>query len=65
MTNTDDYTRLYNNGWRAGQAGSAKFDGLNPKPWDDGYMDAATDKPKWHRRDCAEPNHDDCPDRSR
>ena len=54
----EDYNREYNNGWRAGARFSG-LDGIHTDAWEDGYLDYATDRPKWHLRECTD--HDNCP----
>lgn len=52
-----EYNRLYNNGWRA-SANAGGLDGDHPEAWEDGYLDYAAGRDKWHLRDC--PDHDTC-----
>lgn len=55
------YLRLYNAGWAAGsRGGSSKLweSGTSPHAWDDGYLDAVAQRPKWHLTFCTD--HDDC-----
>lgn len=47
---TPEYKGHYNRGWSAGRRGSGleRADSNNePNSWYDGYMDAATSRPKW------------------
>lgn len=54
------YVEQYNLGWAAGRRGTSdRFaTGYTPHSWDDGYLDAAAGRPKWHVTHCA--NHDEC-----
>lgn len=61
-----EYAGHYNRGWRASQGGQhsatssplERADGRNePKAWYDGYLDYASDRPKFHSRDCTASNH--------
>ena len=55
------YVREYNNGWSAGRRGGeskAWGSAETSAAWDDGYLDAAAGRPKWHLAHCT--NHDNC-----
>jgi hypothetical protein len=55
------YTAGWNASVRVGRTGqpSRKFsDGTASHAWEDGYLDHASGRDKWHLRDC--PNHDTC-----
>lgn len=67
-----DYNAWYSSGWTAAQrstdleAAEARFLARNGQPWngsahvafEDGWMDWACGRPKWHLRDC--PAHPNC-----
>lgn len=60
------YKNLYNAGYRHSASGNASLDnnrhsGLRGWAWEDGYMDYAGDRPKWHRAECQFDDHNDCP----
>ena len=60
-----EYNRWYNKGWRHSQTTNASLDNQPAADaegwaWEDGYMDYAGDRPKWHRRDCKKDDHNDC-----
>lgn len=54
------YIAEYNRGWAASRRGStAEWDsGYSVGPYDDGYLDAAAGRMKWHLTYCAD--HDTC-----
>jgi hypothetical protein len=54
------YLREYNAGFAAGKRGhSAKWqNGGGTHAWDDGFLDARAERPKWHLAHCV--NHDTC-----
>lgn len=57
----DWYKGEYNAGFAAGKSGrdSRKWqDGSASHAWDDGFLDGAAGRPKWHLTHCA--NHDTC-----
>lgn len=57
----DQYIRDYNAGWTAaGRPGDSKRwdSGTTPHAWDDGYLDRAAGRPKWHLTHCRD--HDTC-----
>lgn len=60
-----NYNYWYNKGWRHSKTENASLDnqpaGSNTGwAWEDGYMDYAGDRPKWHRRDCPLDDHNEC-----
>jgi hypothetical protein len=55
----DEYVRQYNNGWQASKGESKAWDsGTTSHAWDDGYLDYAAGRPKWHLTYCV--NHNEC-----
>lgn len=52
------YRRQYNAGWAAGKRGSGMDRSDTTHAWDDGYLDAAAGRPKWHFSWCLD--HDEC-----
>jgi hypothetical protein len=60
-----EYNRWYNKGWRHSQTDNASLDNQPAGDaigwaWEDGYMDYAGDRDKFHRRDCLLDDHNDC-----
>lgn len=55
-----EYIREYNNGWQAGGLvySEAWDSGMTGAAWDDGYLDRAAGRPKWHLTHCRD--HDVC-----
>ena len=61
----EGYIAQYNLGWQAstrvgrtGQSSEAWNSGMTNYAWDDGYLDQAAGRPKWHLTYCAD--HDEC-----
>lgn len=57
----EEYRREYEAGWRASAraSGSGKYDSGNyTYAWEDGYLDRAAGRKKWHLLRC--PDHDRC-----
>ena len=56
----EEYIAEYNRGWNAGRRGTGReFDtGYTSHAYDDGYLDAAAGRMKWHLTYC--PDHDEC-----
>ena len=56
----DWYKREYNAGFAAGKRGhSTRWEqGGGSHAWDDGFLDARSDRPKWHLAHCVD--HDTC-----
>lgn len=55
------YRREYRNGWAAADrpGDSAKWEsGNSSDAWDDGYLDRAAGRERWHLTNC--PDHDTC-----
>lgn len=55
------YVTGYNRGWAAGKrSGHSRVwnSGHSSAPFEDGYLDAATGRPKWHNTYCTD--HDNC-----
>lgn len=54
------YIEEYNKGWQASRRGStvAWESGRTSHAYDDGYLDAAAGRPKWHLTHCID--HDEC-----
>lgn len=54
------YVREYNAGWAAGARGASEkwASGTSSHAWDDGYLDAAAGRAKWHLTWCDD--HDQC-----
>lgn len=54
------YKREYNAGFAAGKRGHSTIweNGGGTHAWDDGFLDARSDRPKWHLSHCV--NHDTC-----
>jgi hypothetical protein len=60
------YRKAYLRGWRHSQTANASLDNQpggqdEGWAWEDGYMDYAGGREKWHRRDCELADHNDCP----
>lgn len=58
------YKKRYTAGWKSGERATgldrADADGRSgDDAWMDGYLDASTDREKWHLLFCT--NHDNCP----
>ena len=59
-----EYAKAYEKGWRHSATANASLD--NPAntggpagwAWEDGYLDYAVDRPKWHRATCTLDEHD-------
>jgi hypothetical protein len=61
-TDTPEYRRDYQRGWRASSAGGSldRADARRePDAWYDGYLDLAAGREKWHRLHCED--HEKCP----
>lgn len=59
------YNAAYNRGWRHSQTANASIDNQPAGAdvgwaWEDGYLDYATDREKFHRRDCGQSDHNAC-----
>lgn len=56
----EQYIREYNKGWRAAASENARAwnDGTSTHAYDDGYLDRAAGRVKWHLTYC--PDHDHC-----
>jgi hypothetical protein len=56
------YMRGYNRGWRHSSTANASLDNCPPGAvgwaWEDGYLDYASGRDKYHLRDCR--SHDEC-----
>lgn len=55
------YIKEYNRGWAAGRSSGVNREwdsGMSSHSFDDGYLDAAAGRPKWHLTHCAD--HDVC-----
>ena len=61
-----EYTKWYRRGWRHSAMSSEPSLDNNPGTgwrywaWEDGYMDYAGDRPKYHRRNCPKDDHNEC-----
>jgi len=53
------YRKEYSNGWKAGLRGGSRAweNGTATDAYEDGYLDAAAGREKWHLTHCT--NHDD------